>query len=403
MKTKRITALILAGVIFCSCPVYASENVPENNETSTDIAPETNIDYSSVSDTISAGGNDVTASSAQQYIDSFADSGSMTLDGLKQSAQQMNIRDMLNNGNYEAVYGDVMKSIEENNPMKISMAIGSQMKIPVPENIAAEVSIMDYSSTYDVGLLNLQYMALSQSYTDNFIKAESAQKSINCMELFNSTYGDLASSLKLEEPKIPDDFNPDKMVEKMSTEMGNMYISSTTKGSFANIKNSISIGNIFNTASTGLTGAYDRGVPSISFSDVPSTPLSGAYSSVASSASSPSTEMYNKFLGWDKDNASIASGWQQTTASNHSSPANMVSGAANAVQQKAGGAITNLAKRLSTLPWQSKPNPGLFALSMTPSLTLNTMWVQIKNKFKPKTNYNTQTPFEYFMNKFKNK
>ena len=170
---------------------------------------------------------------------------------------------------------------------------------------------MDYSSVYDTGLLNLQYMALSQVYTDSFVKAESSQQSINCMELFNATYGDLASSLKLEEPKIPDDFDPNKMVEKMSTEMGKMYIDSTTKGSFGNIKNSISIGNIFSTAQKGMSGAYDRGVPSIGFGDLPATPLSGAYSSLASGAGkagfeSARIEMNGKYGGFAGEASSSA-------------------------------------------------------------------------------------------------
>ena len=316
MRKKIITSLILASVMFCSYPVYASENVPDVEKPENDAADisadtEYDMDMSAIGKSISTNGSSVTADSAQMYIDSFADGGNLSLNDLKQGAQQMNIRDVLNNGDYTAVYGDVMKSIEENNPMKLSMAIGSQMKIPVPENIAAEVAIMDYSSVYDVGLLNLQYMALSQVYTDSFVKAESSQQSINCMELFNTTYGDLASSLKLEEPKIPDGFDPNKMVSDMSKKMGDTYLKSTTKGSFGDIKNSISIGNIFSTAQKGMSGAYDRGVPSIGFGDLPATPLSGAYSSLASGAgesgfNAARGEMAGKYGGFAGDASSAA-------------------------------------------------------------------------------------------------
>ena len=307
MKIKSVMVLALVGIMFCSYPAYASETISDTEKTETSTESETGASNSG----INAGEIPSNTGSAQQYIDSFANSGSLSLNDLKQGAQQMNIRDILNSGDYTAIYGDVMKSIEENNPMKLSMAIGSQMKIPVPENIAAEVAIMDYSSVYDTGLLNLQYMALSQVYTDSFVKAESSQQSINCTELFNATYGDLASSLKLEEPKIPDDFDPNKMVEKMSTEMGKMYIDSTTKGSFGNIKNSISIGNIFSTAQKGMSGAYDRGVPSIGFGDLPATPLSGAYSSLASGAGkagfeSARIEMNGKYGGFAGEASSSA-------------------------------------------------------------------------------------------------
>ena len=307
MKIKNVMVLALVGIMFCSYPAYASETISDTEKTETSTESETGASNSG----INAGEIPSNTGSAQQYIDSFANNGSLSLNDLKQGAQQMNIRDILNSGDYTAIYGDVMKSIEENNPMKLSMAIGSQMKIPVPENIAAEVAIMDYSSVYDTGLLNLQYMALSQVYTDSFVKAESSQQSINCMELFNATYGDLASSLKLEEPKIPDDFDPNKMVEKMSTEMGKMYIDSTTKGSFGNIKNSISIGNIFSTAQKGMSGAYDRGVPSIGFGDLPATPLSGAYSSLASGAGkagfeSARIEMNGKYGGFAGEASSSA-------------------------------------------------------------------------------------------------
>ena len=307
MKIKSVMVLALVGIMFCSYPAYASETISDTEKTETSTESETGASNSG----INAGEIPSNTGSAQQYIDSFANSGSLSLNDLKQGAQQMNIRDILNSGDYTAIYGDVMKSIEENNPMKLSMAIGSQMKIPVPENIAAEVAIMDYSSVYDTGLLNLQYMALSQIYTDSFVKAESSQQAISCMELFNATYGDLASSLKLEEPKIPDDFDPNKMVEKMSTEMGKMYIDSTTKGSFGNIKNSISIGNIFSTAQKGMSGAYDRGVPSIGFGDLPATPLSGAYSSLASGAGkagfeSARIEMNGKYGGFAGEASSSA-------------------------------------------------------------------------------------------------
>jgi len=242
------------------------------------------------------------------YMDGLAENGSISLNDMKQAASAADIRALLNAEDYSSVYGDVLDSMSGNNMMKLSMAIGSQMNIPVPQSIAAEVAVMDYSSIYDTGLLNLQYMALSQSYTDSYTMAESANKAADCMELFNSTYGDIASSLKLETPQIPADFTPDKMVSQMSKQMEKTYKDSTSKGQFASIKNSISIGNIFETAQKGYSGSYDRGMPGISFSSLPSTPLAGAYSSIASQASAKESvisSMKSKGIGM-ADSAKIS-------------------------------------------------------------------------------------------------
>ena len=287
--SAKLTALLLSVTFICSpCTVFATE---------TDTKGTPNYESGGLS-------QDASTEDIKAYMDSLSSNSSLSLGDMKQAAKATDIRAMLNAEDYTSVYGDVLDSISGNDMMKLSMAIGSQMNISVPESIAADVAVMDYSSVYDTGLLNLQYMALSQSYTDNYIKAESANKAGDCMELFKNTYGDLASSLKLETPEIPSDFQPDKMVSQMSAQMEATYKDSTSKGQFASIKNSISIGNIFDMAQAGYSGKYDMSMPGISFGDLPSTPLAGAYDSIAAQASAKNSTVANmKSMGMNMANA----------------------------------------------------------------------------------------------------
>lgn len=105
----------------------------------------------------------------------------------------------------------------------------------------------------DMGTANLKYQMLSEQMKNEYTVLDVSGMSKNSIELFQNTYGDLANSLSLETPQLPDGFSVSEMLDKGSSTILSMYEDASHSGNFSSIKGSISIGNIFTLAKEGLS------------------------------------------------------------------------------------------------------------------------------------------------------
>lgn len=156
---------------------------------------------------------------------------------------------------------------------------------------------LNLTSQLDGRILNAEYLNASSCMAGAFSESPLAGQSVSCVELFNSQFGNLAESLKLSTPEIPESFSPYQMLGSAQSSLSSTYSSITNSGTFASVKNSISIGNIFNAAKSGMssgTNLSSRLMGSNSLSSMLSGISGSAKSSIAGEFGSYSSSVVQK-------------------------------------------------------------------------------------------------------------
>ena len=129
-----------------------------------------------------------------------------------------------------------------------------------------------------------------------YAESDLSGQSGNCMDLFNSTYGDIASQMQLKTPKIPESFNVNSMLSSEADSIQKAYSSATNSAAFSSVKNNISISDIFSKARSGVS----------SKSLASTSTLKSMLSQTSGSNKSSVLSEYNKRKDWLSDkNSSI--------------------------------------------------------------------------------------------------
>ena len=129
-----------------------------------------------------------------------------------------------------------------------------------------------------------------------YAESDLSGQSGNCMDLFNSTYGDIASQMQLKTPKIPESFNVNSMLSSEADSIQKAYSSATNSAAFSSVKNNISISDIFSKARSGVS----------SKSLASTSTLKSMLSQTSGSNKSSVLSEYNKRKDWLNDkNSSI--------------------------------------------------------------------------------------------------
>lgn len=152
------------------------------------------------------------------------------------------------------------------------------------------------SSNNDMSITNLKYAVTASNMETAYAESDLSGQSGNCMDLFNSTYGDIASQMQLKTPKIPESFNVNSMLSSEADSIQKAYSSATNSAAFSSVKNNISISNIFSKAQSGVS----------SKSLASSATLKSMLSQTSGSNKSSVLSEYNKRKDWLSDkNSSI--------------------------------------------------------------------------------------------------
>ena len=121
----------------------------------------------------------------------------------------------------------------------------------------------DVGLNMDNGLLNSQFEAMATAMLqENATSTQALGNSANAMAVFNASYGDLLDKLTIEEYQIPESFSPSDMLSSMQNSFFSQYGEATSTGSFADIKNSIDISDIFAKANQGFSSDIVSQLPS---------------------------------------------------------------------------------------------------------------------------------------------
>ena len=232
MKYKFVMACVSLSAILSCTPVCASE---QNEEVSDPDITE------SVKE----------AESEEQSIGEEASNG-QTVDGKEDDLSASNGLSVMDT-NLDSLFASMQDSLLSGEDVSISDAFNSLSKQEISQDSLFDLSDVLTDASFDSGLLNIQYAAMTESMMDSSGLKNVSGQSMNCMQLFNDTYGDIMSQIQLEEPTIPEGFTVESMLQAGQEAVQQAYASVTSSGDFATVKNSISIGNIFSIANEGLT------------------------------------------------------------------------------------------------------------------------------------------------------
>lgn len=264
-KYKNILAITLAAVLFAISPaaVYAEDGdqvevpeveVPEggSSEMSAPSLDTSGLEVPTIEGTqLNAEGMDISQDStgmSESFNDFRARLGSET------NPLSMDDIDL----GLNTAYGKVLSSIGGNEKINLSDAMSEVFGFSLQKNLSTDLtdlSALNLSEKFDQGYLDMQYTALSDTMAKglNMNMDELKGSSVNAVDLFNNTYGDLYNSLSLMDNSIPKEFDPAKMIKNSKSMIDSTYSKAISTGSFADIKNSISIGGIFSKAAAGVS------------------------------------------------------------------------------------------------------------------------------------------------------
>jgi len=154
-----------------------------------------------------------------------------------------------------SVFADLKEALDSGKEFQLSESLEDHSNMDISQEPLFDLSNMQFvtDTVLDMGTANLKYQMLSEQMKNEYTVLDVSGMSKNSIELFQNTYGDLANSLSLETPQLPDGFSVSEMLDKGSSTILSMYEDASHSGNFSSIKGSISIGNIFTLAKEGLS------------------------------------------------------------------------------------------------------------------------------------------------------
>ena len=188
----------------------------------------------------------------EENSDSATSSASMAASGMTEEEAKAAYQNSSSSDGLSQAFQNVGLSILQGKSYSLSSEIGKVFSTDIPSDTLFDMSDIKTPSWFDAGALNLEFTSAANTLASNYQNSYDASgKSLNCTNLFNSLYGDLADQVQLGKVSIPSGFNPQQMLSTAQQSLLKTYSTSISSGEFANIKNSINIKSIFDKARSG--------------------------------------------------------------------------------------------------------------------------------------------------------
>lgn len=158
------------------------------------------------------------------------------------------------NADLDGMFSDMRDSLAKGEAFTLSGMIADHSDMDLSTEGMFDLSDTGLSGkSIDMGVTNLEYSVLASEMMDVYKGTDLSGTSAGCVELFQQSFGDLASQVKLDEMRIPEGFTVENMITSANAAVDSAYAGATSNPSFANIKGSISIGPVFAIANQGLS------------------------------------------------------------------------------------------------------------------------------------------------------
>ena len=254
----RIACLLVLGATVAVCPVSAASLSGAGGMERNTLSGSGALSGSTLSVPSAAGEGEAGSVSIAQGLpilsipslteensDRTASFGSTTVTGMTEEEAKAAYQNSSTSDGLSQAFQSVGLSILQGKSYSLSSEIGKVFSTDIPSDTLFDMSDIKTPSWFDAGALNLEFTSAANTLASNYQNSYDASgKSLNCTNLFNSLYGDLADQVQLG-------FNPQQMLSTAQQSLLKTYSASISSGEFANIKNSINIKSIFDKARSG--------------------------------------------------------------------------------------------------------------------------------------------------------
>lgn len=153
----------------------------------------------------------------------------------------------------DAVFSDMKTNLENGEEISFSESLDKVGGLYISPDFKYDLSDTSLDmNNLDASLTNLGFSKLTTSLAGSFNNMDLSGNALGCQELFHSQFEGMNLSLDTETYKIPNGFNPDTMLENSKQSLQSAYSNVIHTESFKGIKDSISIGSIFESAKAGV-------------------------------------------------------------------------------------------------------------------------------------------------------
>lgn len=194
---------------------------------------------------------------------------------------------------YDLIFQQMQESMKKGESISFSKLFNENSTLKITEESMFDMSDAQDFFDADMGMTNLKYEALASALTDS-VSQNFGGQSMDCMGMFQDTYGGVISGLEMKEPEIPKGFTVDSMLNAGNNAVNQAYKDAMKSSSFQSVKNQISIGSVFDMAK--------RGPDAVSLKS--DKELSSLLSKHSSSSKSQIKGEYGNRQGWLNDKRS---------------------------------------------------------------------------------------------------
>lgn len=164
-----------------------------------------------------------------------------------------NITEKLSGETLDAVFEDMKKNLKNGEEVSFSASLDKAGGLYISPDLKYNLSDCKIdTNNLDASLTNLGFSQLTASLAGSFNNIDLSGSASGCVELFNSQFGDLSLALDEDEYEMPNDFNVNDILNSSKNNINQAYADAINTESFQAVKNSISIGNIFEAAQQGV-------------------------------------------------------------------------------------------------------------------------------------------------------
>lgn len=260
-KSKKIISLILiAGMISVQNPyVYASDNEPETSTENTkqEIYEEKKDEKQDSSMELTTAELPDLSEKLPDLTDKDTNKGkhggiTMTYDEFM--TQVGDNKEAFQNIDNDAMFNMMKNSLDAGEDISLGEAFSMSEGLEIPSNFIYDLSETGLNGQLDASSINLQYANLitNMSTSGNQSIEDLSKNTVGAVNYFNSSYGDLADQLMINQATLPEGFDFTSICQNSSSQMSSAYGSLADNSEYNSIRSKINVSSLFDAAAEGL-------------------------------------------------------------------------------------------------------------------------------------------------------
>lgn len=160
--------------------------------------------------------------------------------------------ELYGNLSYDEVFGMMKNSLNKGENISLADAFSMSGGLTIPDNFMYDLSDCGLSGSLDTTKLNFEYANLVNGMDTDYTSSDLKSQSHGAVDLFNSNYGNLASSLKVSNASLPKNFSMKELTKSNNAALNTTYSSAYKDKNFASVRGSIDVSGIFGQAASGV-------------------------------------------------------------------------------------------------------------------------------------------------------